>query len=133
VNTLYRIEVASCLAAAFQAEQACAGRSRSELVDDLFRRFSLTPSERLLELHDELGDHERPWLATLFFVSNEAMRLLGTEGVREKLVANRSDRPTEQLHAELVRLVEQLEAALFQLFYRTRLLQSLTERLALFG
>jgi len=133
VNTLYRFEVASCLAAVFQAEVANAGRSRQALLEDLIGRFDRSPASRLLDLYDALDDRGRGWLAELFGAANESMRMLGAEGVRERLSANDGSAETEQLRLEFTRIIEQLEGALFRLFYKTEILGPLTERLGLFG
>ncbi|HEU4726696.1 MAG TPA: nucleotidyltransferase domain-containing protein [Kofleriaceae bacterium] len=133
VNTLYRLEVASCLAAVFQAETACAGRPRQVLLDDLIARFERSPCQRLLDVYDALDDRGRQWLASLLFTANDVLRLLGTEGVRERLAANDGGPETERLRAEILQLIEPLEGTLFRLFYQTDVLGPLTERLALFG
>jgi predicted nucleotidyltransferase len=133
VKTLYRIEVASCLATVFQAEAACAGRPRQVLLEDLIARFDRTPCRRLLDLYDELDDSGRTSVAKLVFTANEVLRLLGAEGVRERLAANDGGAETERLRGELIGLIEPLEAALFSLFHRTEVLRPLTERLAVFG
>ena len=131
--TLYRVEFASALAAAFRSEIACEGRSRDDLIDDLAARLDELPLVRLLEWYDDVGEGGQEAMAAILSVSNATLRLLGRDGVRPRLAANADDEPTRRLRQEFEQEMARVGAALIRLFHHEPAFRPLTEELGLFG
>jgi hypothetical protein len=131
--TLYRVECASSLAAVIRASNSSEGRSREELVEALAVHLDQPPVARLLAWYDEVGASGQDALATVLAVTNDALRLFDTEGVRPRLATAADDEPTRELYRSFEQLMRRLNQALVQLFYREPAFQAWTEQLGVFG
>lgn len=131
--TLYCVETASSLAAVIRASVTSEGRSREDLVEALAVHLDQPPVARLLAWYDEVGASGQDALATVLAVTNDALRLFDTEGVRPRLAAAGDDEPTRELCGSFEQLMRRLNKALVQLFYREPVFQSWTEELGVFG
>jgi len=129
--TLYRVEFAGSLAAAFRAEASCA--NSDDLIEELASRFDQLPLLRLLEWYDDVGDEGKQALADIVAVSNDCLRLFAMEGARPRLAANQDDEPTRALREAFEEQMSRIGGALVRLFHREPALRPWTEELGLFG
>lgn len=131
--TLYKVELASTLAAVIRASAVAEGRSRDALLDALVGQLDQPPFERLLGWYDDVGPAGQAALATIIAVTNDMLRMFGTEGVRPRLAAAADDAPTRELYQTIEQLGGRLTLAFVQLFYREPAFQPWTEELGVFG
>jgi hypothetical protein len=131
--TLYRVEFAGSLAAAFRAEMACQGRPRGDLVEDLAARLDQLPLVRLLEWYDDVGAAGQEALAQVLAATDECLRLFAGDGVRPRLAAAADDEPTHLLRGAFEEQMSRMGGALVRLFHHEPLFRPWTEELGLFG